>query len=52
MKAFKYKKIKITICDCGGDKMFRSLWNYYYHNIHGIIYVIDSTNEEKMEEAG
>ena len=30
MKAFKYKKIKIKICDCGGDQKFRSLWDYYY----------------------
>lgn len=52
MKAFKYKKVKITICDCGGDRNFRTLWDYYYQNVHGIIYVIDSTNDQLMEETG
>ena len=53
MRVFKYKGNKtITICDCGGDEKFRHLWDYYYRDSNGIIYVIDSTDKTSLEESG
>ena len=31
-------------------KAIRKYWQYYYENIDGLIYVIDASNEERMEE--
>ncbi len=52
MKAFSYKDKKIILCDCGGKKPFRVLWEYYYVNSNGIVFVIDSSNQSKLEESG
>ena len=51
-KAFSYNNLNITIYDCGGKSIFRNLWEYYYQNTDGIIFVIDSSDPEKFEESG
>lgn len=52
LKAFCYKNLNITINDCGGKPIFRNLWEYYYQNTDGIIFVIDSSDPERFEESG
>lgn len=42
----------ITICDCGGDMRFRDLWDYYYSDANGIIFVIDASSKDQLEESG
>ncbi len=41
----------IRFYDLGGGKKIRDIWDQYYHDIHGIIYVIDSSlTDEKFQE--
>jgi ADP-ribosylation factor-like protein 13B len=39
----------IKLYDLGGGKRIRDIWDQYYHDVHGIIYVIDSTDSMDPE---
>ena len=46
----KYKGFQVTVFDLGGAKAFRSVWSQYYHEVHGFIFVVDSSDKRRMEE--
>jgi len=46
-----YKKVRFCVWDVGGQDKIRALWRHYYQNTQGLIYVIDSSDRERMEEA-
>ena len=46
----KYKGFHVTIYDLGGSKGFRSIWPKYYHEVHGFIFVVDSTDPNRLTE--
>ena len=37
---------KVSFYDLGGDEKIRGIWEEYYHDVHGVIYVVDSTFNE------
>ena len=43
--------VKFQIWDVGGQDKLRRLWKHYYNNTHGIIYVIDSSDLNRVDEA-
>jgi small GTP-binding protein len=44
-------KVTIKLNDLGGQKRIRGVWENYYHDSHGIIFVLDSScSKEKFEE--
>ncbi|KAL5008904.1 hypothetical protein ScPMuIL_014485 [Solemya velum] len=45
------KGVSLTVWDIGGQKKLRPLWQNYYREIHGIIYVVDSADVERMDES-
>ena len=34
----------------GGGKRIRGIWKNYYAESYGVIFVVDSSDEERMEE--
>lgn len=36
--------------DLGGQRDFRAIWPKYYNDCHAVVFVIDSTDRERMEE--
>lgn len=46
-----YKRLKFNVWDIGGQNKIRQLWKHYYQNSDGIIFVVDSTDVERMEDA-
>ena len=36
---------------CSGQEKIRPLWRHYYQNTQGIIFVVDSNDEERIDEA-
>lgn len=46
-----YKGVKFSIWDVGGQDKIRPLWRHYYTGTQGLIFVIDSSDRERMEEA-
>ena len=39
-----------TIWDVGGQDKLRCLWKHYYSNTDGIIYVVDSNDQDRMDD--
>lgn len=38
---------KVRFYDLGGGKKIRDIWNQYFHDVHGVIYVVDSTTPDE-----
>merc|ERR1711941_229394 len=51
VEAVEYKNINFTVWDIGGQDKIRKLWRYYYNNTQGVIFVVDSNDRDRMEEA-
>ncbi|XP_013145548.1 PREDICTED: ADP-ribosylation factor-like protein 13B [Papilio polytes] len=45
-----HKDTPVTIYDLGGGPQFRQIWSQYYSEVHGIIFVIDSSDFQRLEE--
>ncbi|XP_077991193.1 ADP-ribosylation factor-related protein 1-like [Glandiceps talaboti] len=43
--------IRLMFWDLGGQEELQSLWDKYYAESHGVIYMVDSTDEERLEES-
>lgn len=46
-----YKNIEFNCWDIGGQKKIRALWYHYYENTDAVIFVVDSNDPDRMEEA-
>lgn len=51
VESLQYKNVKFNLWDIGGQKKIRLLWRHYLDQSNGLIYIIDSTDEERIEEA-
>ncbi|NWV00068.1 AR13B protein, partial [Upupa epops] len=43
-------RFEVTIFDLGGGKRIRNIWRNYYAESYGVIFVVDSSDVERMEE--
>jgi GTPase SAR1 family protein len=41
----------MNVWDLGGQSKIRKLWGYYYVNTDAIIFVVDSSDAERIPEA-
>ena len=41
---------KLNMWDIGGQKAIRPYWKNYYDNTDGMIFVVDSSDEERLKE--
>lgn len=44
----EFQKVKFTIWDVGGQDKIRKLWKHYYQNTQALIYVVDSSDKERI----
>merc|ERR1711982_94960 len=51
VETVEYKNISFTVWDVGGQDKIRKLWRYYYENTQGLIFVIDSNDRDRIEDA-
>lgn len=47
----QYKNVEFSCWDVGGQKKIRALWHHYYQGTHAVIFVVDSNDASRMEEA-
>lgn len=52
VKQLKTNKLELNIWDIGGQRTLRAYWENYYDKVNGIVWVIDSADERRMEETG
>lgn len=50
VESVKYRNINFTIWDIGGQDRIRNLWKHYYQNTDALIFVIDSSDIERIFE--
>merc|ERR1712072_1010538 len=51
VETVEYKNISFTVWDVGGQDKIRKLWRHYYQNTQGIIFVVDSNDRDRIEDA-
>ncbi|XP_072343095.1 ADP-ribosylation factor 2-like isoform X2 [Scyliorhinus torazame] len=51
VETVEYKNISFTVWDVGGQDKIRSLWRHYFQNTQGLIFVVDSNDRERVNEA-
>merc|ERR1719253_351945 len=51
VETVEYKDINFTVWDVGGQDKIRKLWRYYYQNTQGLIFVVDSNDRDRIEDA-
>jgi ADP-ribosylation factor protein 1 len=50
VETVKYKNIEFNMWDIGGQEKIRPLWRHYYQNTDAIIYVVDSSDKDRMND--
>ncbi|XP_033735364.1 ADP-ribosylation factor-like [Pecten maximus] len=45
------KGVTFTVWDVGGQDRIRQLWRHYYSGAEGLVYVVDSTDTQRLSEA-
>ncbi|KAL5280781.1 arf1 family protein [Megaselia abdita] len=51
VETLEYKNINFTVWDIGGQDKIRPLWRHYFQNTQGLIFVVDSSDRSRIEEA-
>ncbi|KAK3060779.1 ADP-ribosylation factor, Arf Arf6 [Coniosporium uncinatum] len=46
-----YKNTKFNVWDVGGQDKIRPLWRHYFSGTQGLVFVIDSNDRDRMDEA-
>jgi len=51
VETVEYKNISFTVWDVGGQDKIRPLWRHYYQNTQALIFVVDSNDRDRIEDA-
>ncbi len=49
VESIKYENINFQAWDLGGQTEIRPYWRCYYPNTNAVIFVIDSSDKERMD---
>jgi len=49
VETIAYKNITLTVWDVGGQLKIRSLWSHYFVGTQAIIFVVDSSDRERID---
>jgi len=50
-ETFMYDDIQLTVYDLGGNSKFRSVWQRFYAEIWGYIYLVDASDSDRFQES-
>jgi len=51
VESVSYKNVKFNVWDVGGQDKIRPLWRHYYTGTQGLIFVVDSADTDRIDEA-
>ncbi|EYB81178.1 hypothetical protein Y032_0390g552 [Ancylostoma ceylanicum] len=51
LETVEYRNVSFTVWDVGGQQRIRALWKYYFRDTEALIFVVDSADQERLEEA-
>lgn len=52
MEKVQYKNVMFTVWDVGGQEKLRPLWRHYFQNTDALIFVVDSQDKDRVDQAG
>merc|ERR1712039_804294 len=52
IKSLVHEGFKLNVWDIGGQKTIRPYWSNYFESSDALVYVIDSSDERRLEESG
>merc|ERR1719370_537293 len=50
METVEYRNLRFNVWDVGGQDQIRRLWRHYFQGTHGLIYVVDSNDRDRIED--
>ena len=51
VESVTYKNTKFNVWDVGGQDKIRPLWRHYFSGTQGLIFVVDSNDRDRIDEA-
>jgi len=51
VETVEFRNIRFTVWDIGGQDKIRRLWRHYFLGTHGAIFVLDSTDRDRLQDA-
>ena len=51
IKSVQHSGFKLNVWDIGGQKHIRPYWKNYYQNTDAIVYMVDSADQTRLDEA-
>lgn len=51
VETVEYSNLSFTVWDVGGQDKIRPLWRHYFQNTHGLIFVVDSNDRDRIIDA-
>ncbi|KAJ8598945.1 hypothetical protein CTAYLR_009641 [Chrysophaeum taylorii] len=51
VESLTYKNTELTVWDVGGQDKIRQLWRHYFTGTNGLIFVVDSNDRARLDEA-
>lgn len=51
VETVEFQKVKFTVWDVGGQDKIRQLWKHYFQNTQALIFVVDSSDKDRVEIA-
>ncbi|OUM61918.1 hypothetical protein PIROE2DRAFT_44809 [Piromyces sp. E2] len=52
VEVVQFRKVKFNVFDVGGQDKIRPLWRHYFAGSQGLIFIVDSSDSKRIEEAG
>eukprot|EP01095_Lingulamoeba_sp_RSL-Kostka_P004672 TRINITY_DN158_c0_g1_i3.p1 TRINITY_DN158_c0_g1~~TRINITY_DN158_c0_g1_i3.p1 ORF type:complete len:184 (-),score=67.93 TRINITY_DN158_c0_g1_i3:248-799(-) len=51
VETVEYRNVSFNVWDVGGQDKIRPLWRHYYSNSRGVVFVVDSNDTNRLNEA-
>merc|ERR1712113_250988 len=51
VETVEYRNLSFNVWDVGGQDRIRKLWRHYFQGTNGVIYVVDSNDRDRVEDA-
>merc|ERR1712137_936550 len=51
VEELEFKRLRMTVWDIGGQDRIRKLWRHYYNGVQGLVFVVDSSDRHRIEDA-
>ncbi len=47
---YELSNLKVLVWDLGGQVSLRTIWKHYYEEAHAVVYVVDSSDQDRLAE--